>query len=263
MQWWCLKNTSMSNDNLEEFEELFNQLEEEFDLKFKDRVLLFRCLVHDSYVYENLDIQKSNERLEFLGDAVLGLVISHLLFNRYPDWDEGNLALLKSRLVSATSLAERAREFNLGKFLFLGRGEEASGGRNRISILADTLEAFIGAVYLDQGFDNASKLVEKLFINCLDVELPPKDYKSQLQEYSQREFKALPVYSVVFEEGPPHQKLFRVKVRVGEKLIGEGEGSSKKEAEQNAAKIIVESLELTGENLIQSDTDSELTEEHF
>jgi ribonuclease III len=241
----------MNNINLEEFEELFNQLEVEFDLKFNNRDLLFRCLIHDSYVYENLDIQKSNERLEFLGDAVLGLAMSHLLFNLYPDWNEGDLALLKSRLVSAASLAERARVFNLGKFMFLGRGEEASGGRNRISILADTLEAFIGAVYLDQGFDSAFKLVEKLFKDCLDVEMPPKDYKSQLQEYSQREFKTLPVYSVIHEEGPPHQKLFKVKVRVSDGIYGEGEGNSKKEAEQSAAKSIIERLEYIGEEITQ------------
>jgi ribonuclease III len=257
MQWWCLKSIQMNSENLEEFVEIFNQLEEEFGLKFNDRDLLFRCLVHDSYVYENLDIQKSNERLEFLGDAVLGMVMSHLLFNRYPDWNEGDLALLKSRLVSAASLAERARVFNLGKFMLLGRGEEASGGRDRISILSDTLEAFIGAVYLDQGFDNAFRLVENLFKDCLDVTMPPKDYKSQLQEYSQREFKTLPVYSVIHEEGPPHQKLFRVKVRVGEGIFGEGEGNSKKEAEQSAAKSIIERIETVGEDSVEPGEDLE------
>lgn len=227
---------------IEEYTEQLEAIEKALNIDFEDRELLFRSLVHDSFVYENEEIKKSNERLEFLGDSVLGLVISHLLFLRYPEWAEGEMALFKSNLVSSDSLARRAKKINLGDFLFLGKGEEASGGRERASILSDTMEALIGAIFIDKGFEAAYRFIEFIFDGELDIDSPIKDYKSHLQEYSQKKYKALPQYNVFDEFGPPHRKTFRVRVRVGEDQTGEGEGSSKKEAEQNAAMNLLENL---------------------
>jgi ribonuclease-3 len=230
---------------MNDFSEFIPQLESveaALEIVFNNKEVLFRSLVHDSFVYENEEIKRSNERLEFLGDSVLGLIISHLIYSRYPNWQEGDLALLKSSLVSSESLAERAREIELGTYLFLGKGEDASGGRQRASILSDALEALIGAIFLDQGFDTAYSFVEKIFNECLDVKTPLKDFKSYLQEYSQKHFKALPNYNVVDEIGPPHRKVFKVKVEVGSVHNGEGEGTSKKEAEQSAAKNLLDKI---------------------
>ncbi|MFP4497381.1 MAG: ribonuclease III [Vulcanimicrobiota bacterium] len=234
-----LRNTM---DSFESELEKLESLSKRYNLEFNNKKLLLRCFVHDSFVYENEYIEVSNERLEFLGDSVLGLVVSHLLFKLYPDWEEGKLALLKSRLVSSNSLAKRAREMELGDYILLGSGEENRGGRDRTSILADSLEAFIGAIYLDQGFERAFEFIEFVFANCILVDVPKKDNKSCLQEYSQKEFKSLPFYEVVHEEGPPHQRLFTVEVCVNEKAVGIGRGNSKKEAEQNAAKDLLDKL---------------------
>lgn len=230
----------------EEYHIQLDTVESALSISFRDRELLFRSLVHDSFVYENEEIKRSNERLEFLGDSVLGLVISHLLFLKYPHWDEGELALFKSNLVSSDSLGKRARDIDLGSFLFLGKGEESSGGRDRTSILSDAMEALIGAIYLDQGFDTARDFIEKLFEGCINIDSPIKDYKSNLQEFSQRYYKRLPNYNVINEMGPPHKKIFQVRVEVGEHYSGEGEGSSKKEAEQSAAFNLLNKME-TGE----------------
>ncbi|MCE1248959.1 MAG: ribonuclease III [Firmicutes bacterium] len=229
-------------NDLNEFSQQLDNVEAALGIVFNDREILFRSLVHDSFVYENEEIKRSNERLEFLGDSVLGLIISHLIYTRYPNWQEGDLALLKSSLVSSESLAERAKNIDLGSYLFLGKGEDASGGRHRASILSDALEALIGAIFLDQGFDIAYKFVETIFNECLDVKTPLKDFKSYLQEYSQKHFKALPNYNVVDEIGPPHRKVFKVKVEVGSVHNGEGEGTSKKEAEQSAARNLLEKI---------------------
>jgi ribonuclease-3 len=228
----------------EDHREKLDKIQSELQIRFCDPGLLFRCLVHDSYAFENESSPCSNEQLEFLGDAVLGLVVSDLLFRRYPHWREGEMALYKSRLVSAECLAEIARRMNLGDFLFLGKGEQASGGRDRPSILADALEAFIGAAYLDQGFEMTYRLIEGFFGDALDVESPPKDFKSCLQEYSQKRMKTLPHYQVVHEEGPPHRKVFRVRVFLEgmEDMEGDGEGTSKKEAEQKAASSLLEKI---------------------
>lgn len=229
-------------NDLNEYSLQLDNVEAALGIFFNDKEILFRSLVHDSFVYENEEIKRSNERLEFLGDSVLGLIISHLIYTKYPNWQEGDLALLKSSLVSSESLAERAKDIDLGSYLFLGKGEDASGGRQRASILSDALEALIGAIFLDQGFETAYGFVEKIFSECLDVKTPLKDFKSYLQEYSQKHFKALPNYNVVDEIGPPHRKVFKVKVEVGSVHNGEGEGTSKKEAEQSAAKNLLEKI---------------------
>jgi len=231
------------NSIKEEYLYQLENIEKELNIQFNDKGLLFLSLIHDSFVYENEEIDESNERLEFLGDSILGLAISHLLYKRYPDWNEGELALFKSNLVSSDSLSQLASKINLGDFLFLGKGEEASGGRSRSSILSDSLEALIGALYLDLGLDSAIQFIEKLFSGCLDVDSPLKDYKSYLQEFSQKQFKKLPVYSVVEEIGPPHQKIFKVRVTVGDRTAGDGEGTSKKEAEQRAAQSLLRKIE--------------------
>lgn len=231
----------------EEYHIQLDKAETDLNISFEDRELLFRSLVHDSFVYENDEIKRSNERLEFLGDSVLGLVISHLLYLKYPHWDEGELALFKSNLVSSDSLGKRARDIDLGTYLFLGRGEETSGGRDRTSILSDAMEALIGAIYLDRGFEVARNFIEKLFEGYIDIDSPIKDYKSNLQEFSQRYYKKLPNYNVINELGPPHKRIFQVRVEVGEHYSGEGEGSSKKEAEQSAAYNLLNKIETGGD----------------
>jgi len=162
----------------------------------------------------------------------------------FPDKPEGDLALMKSALVSDESLAGKAREIDLGRFLFLGKGEDASGGRNRSSILSDSLEALIGAIFIDQGLEKAYAFVKNLFRENLESDDSYKDYKSKLQEYSQREFKMLPSYKVIGEEGPPHKKTFRVRVSLAGNIHGTGEGPTKKEAERRAARNLMENIKI-------------------
>ena len=228
---------------VDQYREHLDNIQNKLNIHFEDREILFRSLVHDSFVYENDEIKRSNERLEFLGDSILGMVISHLLYEKYPGWDEGEMALFKSHLVSAESLAGCARKIKLGDYLFLGKGEDASGGRDRESILSDAMEALIGAIYLDRGFDTVQKFIKDIFGDCLNVDSPIKDYKSHLQEFSQKRFKSLPNYNVIEEYGPPHKKVFRVRVEVHDQFKGEGQGSSKKEAEQKAARNLLDNIE--------------------
>ena len=187
---------------------------------------------------------QSNERLEFLGDAVLGLVVTDHIFRTYPELPEGELAKVRASVVSAAALAEVAVELGLGDPLRLGKGEDASGGREKPSILADATEAVIGAVYLDGGWDAAAELVMDLLGDrIVDAAAGPggQDYKTRLQELSARTFEAVPVYEVV-DEGPDHAKRFFAAVRVGGQRYGEGQGRSKKQAEQAAARLAWEAL---------------------
>lgn len=186
-----------------------------------------------------------NERLEFLGDAVLQLCVSQLLWNQYPDCDEGRLSKLRSALVNETALADLARDIGLGPHLRLGRGEQSSGGRNKNSILASTYEALLGAVYLDAGFESTLKAVRQHFgtrISTADAFLASQDFKSVLQEKVQEDFRRAPTYKVVSESGPDHDKLFDISVSIGE-LSASGQGRSKKEAEQAAARALLSILE--------------------
>jgi ribonuclease-3 len=197
---------------------------------------LERALTHRSFAYEN-DNPPTNERLEFLGDSVLGLVVTDTLFRGYPALPEGQLAKLRAAVVQMKALAEVARELNLGAYVMLGRGEEVTGGRNKSSILADTLEAVIGAVYIDCGLTEASALVHRLFdpVIARSARLGAGlDWKTSLQELTAGHLLGVPEY-LVEESGPDHQKSFRAVVRVGGRLLGSGEGRSKKEAEQHAA----------------------------
>jgi ribonuclease-3 len=198
--------------------------------------LLERALTHRSFAYENGGLP-TNERLEFLGDAVLGLVVTDALFRQYPDLPEGQLAKLRAAVVNMRALAGVARGLHLGDFVRLGRGEEGTGGRDKSSILADTLEAVIGAVYIERGLVEASGLVHRLFdpVIARSARLGAGlDWKTSLQELTAAGVLGVPEYHVD-ESGPDHQKSFRAVVRVGGRVHGSGEGRSKKEAEQQAA----------------------------
>jgi ribonuclease III len=199
---------------------------------------LERALTHRSYAYEH-DNPPTNERLEFLGDSVLGLVVTDTLFRGYPNLPEGQLAKLRAAVVQMGALAEVARELHLGAYVRLGRGEQVTGGRDKPSILADTLEAVIGAVYIDCGLAEASALVHRLFDPVIDRSAAlgaGLDWKTSLQELTAGELLGVPEYQVE-ESGPDHQKSFRAVVRIGGRVLGSGEGRTKKAAEQQAAEV--------------------------
>jgi ribonuclease III len=218
------------------------------DVPFDDLGLLERALTHRSWAFENGAVEP-NERLEFLGDAVLALVVTDEVFHAHPDQQEGRLAKVRSAAVKTGSLAAIARDLGLGRFVKLGRGEAASGGRDKDSILADTLEAVIGAVYLDRGFATSYELVQRLFAERLaglagmEAAL---DYKTSLQELCAARFERLPQYTVE-DDGPDHAKTFRAVVSVDSSELGQGEGRSKKEAEQRAARQAFRRLQEEGE----------------
>jgi ribonuclease-3 len=201
-----------------------------------DAELLERSLTHRSYAYENGGLP-TNERLEFLGDSVLGVVVTETLFRTHPDLTEGRLAKLRAAVVNARALAEVARTVGLGEHIRLGRGEEATGGREKASILSDTVEAVIGAVYLSGGFPAASEVVHLLFDPLMEEAArlgAGLDWKTSLQELAAEHSLGVPEY-VIEDTGPDHEKTFTARVRVGEELYGHGTGRSKKEAEQQAA----------------------------
>src|SRR3990172_4101531 len=207
--------------------------------KFNDMSILEQALVHRSFLNEKMDQNiKNNERLEFLGDAVLSTAISHLLIEKFPDADEGRLSKFRARLVNESTLAKLAMAIELGRFLLLGKGEELTGGRGKPSILSDAYEAVIAAVYLDGGFESAFSLVAGQFsflIQDVSVADASMDYKTELQEQTQEIFKAAPGYRLISETGPEHNKVFEVEVLINGERFGRGQGKAKKEAEQRAA----------------------------
>lgn len=220
-----------------------SQLEEKIGYNFRDKKLLKQALAHRSYLNEHPEEKlSSNERLEFLGDAVLELVISELVFDHFPDQPEGVLTALRSRLVRTESLAEIAQSLSLGEFLLLSRGEEDGGGRANTSLLANAFEAIIGALYKDEGVKIVSPFIEKYFKEKITKAVISnlKDNKSLLQEQSQEKDKITPIYKVLSDEGPDHAKIFTVGVFLRDKMLSEGEGKSKQEAEEKAAKIALE-----------------------
>ena len=222
-------------------------LQEKIGVKFTEQSLLQRAVTHKSYANENHRQQlKDNERLEFLGDSVLDLIISRYLFVNYPQHPEGNLAKTRSVVVSAPILAQKAKELELGNFIRLGKGEEMTGGRTRDSILADCFEAVVGSIYLDQGLEAAREFVLELLVeNIKNVERGDyvRDYKTVLQELVQQNTNFRPEYEVVDEQGPDHNKIFTVEVELNDEIVGVGQGNSKKEAEQEAAKEAIAKLE--------------------
>lgn len=222
-------------------------LQDKLGISFRDLSLLEQALVHRSYLNENPDfVGPSNERLEFLGDSLLGLVIAEKLFKDFPELSEGGMTRLRSALVRRETLARLASSLKLGDYLCLGRGEEASGGRKKQSILAGAFESLVGAILLDQGFDVARDFVARLFdgeIARAIEETLKADYKSQLQEIVQARHHAPPVYRTIKEMGPDHAKEFTVEVIVGDAVIGRGHGKSKRMAEMEAARDALNSLE--------------------
>jgi ribonuclease-3 len=219
----------------------FAILEKSLGLEFKNRDLLIEAFCHRSYLNEHPDFYlPHNERLEFLGDAVLELIVTEYLYKKYPEKNEGELTNWRAALVNAKILGEVARELGFNDFLLLSKGEEKETGKARLYILANTFEALIGAIYLDQGYEVAKKFVEK---NLIEKKLPEiiekglfKDPKTRFQEEAQERVKITPTYKVLEEWGPDHAKHFIVGVFLGKELIAKGEGSSKQEAEEEAAK---------------------------
>ena len=225
------------------------KLEARLGSPFSDKRLLMEALRHSSWVNEHFQEDlRDNERLEFLGDAVLSLIIGQLLMERYPDMREGDLSRTRAKLVNEHTLADLARQMDLGAFLMLGKGEAQTDGRNKSSLLADAFEATLAALYLDGGFEAALAFVSRLFDPLL-VDIPGssqnQDYKSRLQEAVQLRHHEVPAYTVVAETGPDHEKTFRVAVKVCG-LTAEGKGRSKKKAEQDAAREGLERLKKEG-----------------
>jgi ribonuclease-3 len=213
--------------------------------KFNNQDLFQQAFIHRSYLNESKKTVESNERLEFLGDSILSFVVSDHLYKTYPNFDEGILTNLRSLVVNTKSLAKTAKKLEFGKHLLLSRGEEDSGGRNNDSILANTFEAVIGSLFLDQGIDAVKEFLHLVLIPDIEEFVKKKvfkDPKSLLQEYVQAKKQNSPLYKVLQEEGPAHAKRFTIGVFVGNQLLGEGAGKSKQEAEEKAAEQALEKI---------------------
>ena len=218
-------------------------LEEKLGYTFQNQALLENALTHSSCANESRGKLQSNERLEFLGDSILGMVVADHLYRNHPDLPEGELTRTRAALVCEESLVEVAAELNLGEYLRLGKGEESGGGRHRPSIQADAVEAVLAAVYLDGGIGSARKIIQR-YILCREIEglNSSRDYKTALQELVQRESGQVLKYRLTGEEGPDHDKRFFVEVDLNGAPLGSGKGHSKKEAEQMAAKAAIAKL---------------------
>ncbi|CEN79925.1 ribonuclease III [Paraclostridium sordellii] len=226
-----MKIKSSILNNISKFEEIINY-------KFVNKAYILEALTHSSYSNENKSYA-FNERLEFLGDSVLGIVVSDFLFKNETELPEGELTKLRANIVCEESLSDVAKNLNLGKHILLGRGEEATGGRDRVSILADAFEAVIAAIYLDGGIEPAKTFVLKNMEEIIEDSIKGRifrDYKTHLQEVVQSQGESNIVYNLVEEIGPDHNKRFVMEVRLNDESLGKGEGKSKKEAEQSAAK---------------------------
>jgi ribonuclease-3 len=223
------------------------QAEQALNLIFSDKALLQRALTHRSYINENPDYPlEDNERLEFLGDAILDFITAEYLYHHFPEMAEGYLTNLRSALVRTETLANFASDLNLGEYLYLGKGEEEGGGRKRKAILCDAFEAVIGAVYLERGIDFTRQFVQQMIEPALEDVLnadTQKDAKSRLQEVSQSHFQVTPTYRTIKEEGPDHAKEFTVEALIGDKSYGQGCGFSKQSAAQAAARKALENLQ--------------------
>jgi len=231
----------------------YEVLQEHLGYRFNNPQLLQQALTHSSYVNEIDYVEaEDNEKLEFLGDALLGFVISDLLYRNYPHFREGDLAKLKSYVVSEPFLAELAKELALGECLLLGKGEKASGGREKSSLLANSFEALVAAIYLDGGVEKAREFICNRFngkIQKLVEEHQILDHKSLLQEHTQMVFNCVPVYHLISKSGPDHDKTFEVQLSIHDKIYSIGRGKSKKEAEQMAAKQTLMKLNVENNHL--------------
>ncbi len=222
------------------------ELERKLSYEFENASLLTTALTHSSYANENKRAGvESNERLEFLGDSVLGVAVAEYLYRRFPGMPEGKMTKLRAELVCEHSLAAMAKELELGGCIILGRGEEKNGGRERPSILADAVEAVLAAVYLDSGFRKAAEIIDRYILKPFEIgeKEMTRDYKTELQENVQRHSGSVLEYVLVKESGPDHDKTFEVEVALNGKVVGRGVGMSKKEAEQSAAKDALKVLQ--------------------
>ncbi|HEM60935.1 MAG TPA: ribonuclease III [Chloroflexi bacterium] len=222
------------------------QLQETLGIEFRDERLLRQALVHRSFLNENPEFElSSNERLEFLGDALLDFVVGEYLYQRYPRMQEGELTSLRADIINRVGLARLARTLDLGSYVYLSRGEDERGGRERSSMLSDAFEALIAAIYLDQGLERVKQLVIPMIepqVNRMVDEGLKRDFKSRLQEWTQRELGVTPCYRTVREHGPEHAKEFTVEVLVGDRVTGTGRGRSKQAAEQQAAEEALKTI---------------------
>lgn len=223
-----------------------NNLEKNLGFSFKNHELLKEALTHRSYLneYKNQKIE-SNERLEFLGDAVLSFIVSSWLFEKFPNFPEGKLTSLRSGLVNTNALAKIGQKLKIGEYLLLSRGEKEAGGQRNPTLLANTLEALIGALFLDQKIENVKSFIINNFKELLDEIVSSgrlKDYKSLLQEKAQAKVGQSPTYKIIKEEGPEHNKIFTVNVLIEKQTLAQGVGKSKQKAEQEAAKKALENL---------------------
>jgi len=211
---------------------------------FKNPNIYTLALTHKSWVNEHSKQRESNERLEFLGDAVLEFIVSKELFRRFPDKEEGYLTALRASLVNTVNLAEVAKKLHVGSLLYLSKGEEDGGGRENPSLLANTMEAIIGGIYVDSGIENAEEFIKEHLFPSIDEKIskPLKDPKSRLQEYVQAKGLAAPKYDVIGENGPDHKKMFLIQVKVNGEVWGQGSGKNKSEAAQDAATKIIEKI---------------------
>jgi ribonuclease III len=243
------KNTKPGSKKKKNRQRQLINLQNKIKVRFDSQSLLNRSLTHRSYINEVSSDISDNERLEYLGDSVLALVVNEYLFKSYEKYVEGDLAKIKSAVVSEATLCKIAEELNLGSYILMGRGEEQSGGRERASILANTLEALIGAIYLDSGLKSCKKFilgVIKKDIERIDSQTYLRDPKTTLQEFVQKKYKERPVYEVINETGPDHQKEFTVRLIINGRDMMTGIGKSKRRAEMEAAKKLLEIIQ-TGE----------------
>mgnify|MGYP001606608854 CR=1 FL=1 len=243
----------MSNNDVLEFyigkENLIQEIEHVIQYTFHSKEVLFEALTHSSYKYEfNTPLIHDNERLEFLGDAVLEFLTSEFLFQQFPKYSEGQLSKMRSLTVNSEMLSQLARELRLGEFIFLGKGEELTGGREKSSILADCFEALIAALYIDGGFDASRQFFQFLMVPKIreihSDDFQDVDYKTRVQEWVQKHLQVTPHYDLVHTEGPDHNKIFTIEILVNGASFGTGKGKSKKEASQNAAKNNFDKIKL-------------------
>lgn len=229
---------------IEDLEKLHEEIEKKIGYTFQNKQLLTLAFVHRSYINEHRHVTQHNERLEFLGDSVLGLLIAEHLYRMLPDLSEGELSTMRARLVEASSCMNYLINLDLKRYLLLGKGERMNDGRGRESIIADLFEAIIGAIYVDGGLEEAKKF---LFTQCDEemnaiLKTPLSNWKALLQNYSQREFQQPPEYKVLSESGPDHSKEFLISVEINGNEMGKGSGASKKEAQQAAAEQAMKNI---------------------
>jgi len=239
------KRLGIDSSACKEAEDLSNKFHRKFGYKFNRVELLFEALTHRSYLYFNENVQVSSERLEFLGDSVLGIIAAEYLFKVYPDYNEGDLTKSKALLVNETTLSMVGIDCGLNDFILMSPEEEKSGGRTRSSIISDAMEAVIGAMFIDSGLNPARDFIKKYIFshsNEIFTDANQQNYKGELLEYMQHRGQQPPYYEVVSESGPDHQKTFNIVVKANGKVAGTGSGQSKKEAEQKAAAQALEKL---------------------